>query len=54
MITYTDIRPGDTFLRRGTNGSWELRRVLSDGSSDLVKCLDEPSARLPERNTNAA
>jgi hypothetical protein len=54
MITYMDIRPGDTFLRRAVNGSWELRRVMSDGSSDLVKRLDEQSVRLPERATHAA
>ena len=54
MITYTDIRPGDTFLRRSMNGSWEVRRVMADGSSDLVKRLDEQSVRLPERDTNAA
>ena len=54
MITYTDIRPGDTFLRRSMDGSWEVRRVMTDGSSDLVERLDEQSLRLPSRDTHAA
>ncbi len=40
MITYIDIRPGDTFARADANGFWELRRIMADGSSEFVKRLD--------------
>ena len=48
MITYEDVRPGDTFVRRSTAGHSELRRVLPDGTSELVKRLhDHPETLLP-------
>jgi hypothetical protein len=39
MITFEEVRPGDTFVRRNASGDSELRRVLPDGTSALVKRL---------------
>jgi hypothetical protein len=39
MITYEEVRPGDTFVRQTASGISELRRVLPDGTSELVKRL---------------
>ena len=39
MITYEEVRPGDTFVRKTASGIAELRRVLPDGTSELVKRL---------------
>jgi len=39
MITYEEVRPGDTFVRRNAHGLSELRRILPDGTSELVKRL---------------
>ena len=56
MITYEEVRPGDTFVRRNARGDSELRRVLPDGTSELVKRLcddvpadleSDPSRRTP-------
>jgi len=41
MITYKEIRPGDTFVRRGAGGLSEVRRILHDGTSELVKRVHE-------------
>ena len=46
MIQYKNIRPGDTFVRRNDPGSWEVRRVMSDGTSEFVRRL-QPLQELP-------
>jgi len=49
MITYEEVRPGDTFVRRNAHGLSELRRVLPDGTSELVKLLHaEPEMPIRE------
>ena len=49
MITYEEVRPGDTFVRRNARGFSELRRVLPDGTSELVKLLHaEPEVAIRE------
>ena len=49
MITYEEVRPGDTFVRRNARGFSELRRVLPDGTSELVKLLQaEPAVTIRE------
>jgi hypothetical protein len=53
MVTYEDVRPGDTFIRRSTFGHSEIRRILPDGTSELVKRLhDRPDVVNPARDAH--